>query len=232
MFRCGNAAWPPRPATVTWNDSAPAMMVPARVDTVPVPKCGITCIPNAASTPSSAPVLIMMSAPAPPSSKGWNTNLTVPLRPPASASALASSFAAPSSIAMWVSCPHACITPACLLRASKPSGSSIGNASMSVRSKMVGLPLPMVAMIPVVAKPDSYLMLFSFRNDWMYSDVLCSLNPSSGMRWRSRRVFTSQGCRLSASSSTRCMPSAASPDGMHAATSSIPNINICMVALA
>ena len=40
------------------------------------------------------------------------------------------------------------------LRASNPTGSSTGRASMSVRSMTTGRPLPMVATIPVVARPD------------------------------------------------------------------------------
>jgi len=48
--------------------------------------------------PSMAPALIMTSAPAPPSSAGWNTSSTVPV---SSASRALSSLAAPSSIVMW-----------------------------------------------------------------------------------------------------------------------------------
>jgi hypothetical protein len=69
-FRCGIAAWPPRPVTVTSNDSAPAMMVPARVATWPEGMCGITCMPNTASAPAMAPSRTITSAPAPPSSAG------------------------------------------------------------------------------------------------------------------------------------------------------------------
>ena len=55
----------------------------------------------------------MVLAPAPPSSPGWKTSFTVPL---SSASSSLSSFAAPRSMAMWPSWPHACMTPSVCVR--------------------------------------------------------------------------------------------------------------------
>ena len=61
------------------------------------------------STPSSH----MRSAPAPPSSAGWKISFTTP---GSSDSRALSMRAAPSSIAVWQSCPHACIRPSISLR--------------------------------------------------------------------------------------------------------------------
>ena len=44
-------------------------------------------------------------------------------------------------VVMWMSCPHACITPFVALAYGNPVCSVTGSASMSVRIKTVG-PLP------------------------------------------------------------------------------------------
>src|SRR5450759_2519762 len=82
-------------------------------------------------TPSS----IIRAAPAPPSSAGWNISFTVPANCDRRS---IRSCAAPNSIAVWASCPHACITPGISEAKGTPERSSIGNASMSARSRTHG----------------------------------------------------------------------------------------------
>ena len=82
-----------------------------------------------------------------PSSSGWNTNLTVP--------SIWSWFcfnnlAAPSNIALCMSCPHECIFPF-LAAKSQTVVSSIGSASISALNKKVfpGFGPDIVATIPL-----------------------------------------------------------------------------------
>src|SRR5438132_55405 len=69
------------------------------------------------------------------SSACWNRKR---ISPPSSSRRPASSFAAPSSIAVCPSCPQACITPGRVEANSRPDSSWIGSASMSARSASTG----------------------------------------------------------------------------------------------
>ena len=101
---------------------------------VPVGKSGATCWANMASTwgSSRAPSAIIFFAPqsAASSSAGWNTSLTLP----AKLSRMSMrTWAAPSSMAAWVSWPQACITPGVCDAKGRPVSSLMGRASMSAR---------------------------------------------------------------------------------------------------
>mmetsp|Transcript_35958 Transcript_35958/g.91910 ORF Transcript_35958/g.91910 Transcript_35958/m.91910 type:complete len:223 (+) Transcript_35958:470-1138(+) len=146
----GIAAWPPCPRTVILKEVAPAMMAPARLANLPESSQGHTCMAKTASTPSMTPSCTITSAPAPPSSAGWNSSLTVP---GSVASCSLRILAAPSSMAMCASCPHACMTPGFWLLYSTSLSSRMGSASMSARRATVGPePVPMVPTIPSPAK--------------------------------------------------------------------------------
>ena len=110
------------------------MRGPGSSDTRPDASSGHTCMPNAASTPSSAPSSIMSRAPIPTSSEGWKRTFTVPR---SSCRFAARIFAAVSSIAMWLSCPQACMTPGFSLAKGSPVASVIGSASISDRRRIV-----------------------------------------------------------------------------------------------
>ncbi len=101
--------WPPRPCTVTMTWSLPAMTGPGAVKTSPAAP-GKTCWPSAMSMPSgssSRSPSCIVSAPVMSSSAGWKTATIVPDQ----SSCSASTRRAPCSDAMWVSWPHACMTP-------------------------------------------------------------------------------------------------------------------------
>ena len=88
---------------------------PTQVPTLPTSDSESTCSPKTASTPSRAPSSTMRIPPDLPSascasSLGWKSNLTVPGNRPSSASPLRM-VAAPMSMAVWASCPHACMMP-------------------------------------------------------------------------------------------------------------------------
>mmetsp|Transcript_16746 Transcript_16746/g.41104 ORF Transcript_16746/g.41104 Transcript_16746/m.41104 type:complete len:346 (-) Transcript_16746:304-1341(-) len=194
MFLCGTAAWPPAPVSVISNDPLPARMVPARVPTVPlgVSGYGQLCSANmdcSGGAMAPRPASSIRRAPAPPSSAGWNTSRTVP---GSSASMPFSTLAAPSSMAVWPSCPHACILPGVWLRRSSGmSASSVsGSASMSARSPTTGAPpLPMLATIPGDDTSSKVMpMLVSSR--FTTAEVWCSDHMSSGIRCSSRRMRT------------------------------------------
>ena len=107
------------------------------------------CSPNPASTFgfSSRPFSSISSAPASSSSAGWNISFTLPFSSPAVS---ASSRAAVSSIAVWVSCPQEWQCPFSAAKGS-PDSSAIGSASMSPRSSRQGpSPLPITQVIPAL----------------------------------------------------------------------------------
>ena len=70
-------------------------------------------------------------------------------RPLSEASRSFSFNAAPRMTLVWISCPQACITPACCELNGTPLRSSIGSASMSARSATSLLPVPISATSPV-----------------------------------------------------------------------------------
>mmetsp|Transcript_24828 Transcript_24828/g.62569 ORF Transcript_24828/g.62569 Transcript_24828/m.62569 type:complete len:234 (+) Transcript_24828:598-1299(+) len=104
--RCGCAACPPAPRMRAVKRVEAAMIIPGRVSTVPELAVGQTWMPNIADTPASAFSLSSRAAPPPPSSAGWKISFTQPASP---GSRALSSLAAPSSIAVWPSCPQACM---------------------------------------------------------------------------------------------------------------------------
>ena len=122
----------------------PSRVRPDRL-TQPLGSDDVMCSANAASTgdgvpsesagTSSRPSSSMNRAPWWPSSPGWNMNNTRPAR---SSRRALRSRAALDSIAVWVSCPHACMQPSTCDANSRPVSSGIGNASMSPRSRIVG----------------------------------------------------------------------------------------------
>ena len=130
----GCAAWPPTPLTSISNLSVPAMHGPEMRPIRPAGTSDQTCIAKQASTPSSAPWAIMESAPSPDSSAGWKASLTTP---PHSSRVSCSTSAAVSSIAVWQSCPQACMTPGLQLAKEAPVVSVTGSASMSARRRTV-----------------------------------------------------------------------------------------------
>ena len=73
-------------------------------------------------------------APLATSSAGWNRKRTVPQR---SSFIPLSTVAAPSSMAPWVSCPQACMTPGFSEANSTPLFSVMLRASMSARRTMI-----------------------------------------------------------------------------------------------
>jgi hypothetical protein len=107
--RSGREPCPPRPYSVTSQLSAAPIIAPARYSTVPA-SLAKTCWPSTASgTPTrrSRPSSSIAFAPAPISSAGWKTAITVPCQSPRAA---ASSAAAPHSQVTCMSWPQACIT--------------------------------------------------------------------------------------------------------------------------
>ena len=132
---CGSAACPPSPVITSVKKSEAAIAGPAHAASCPTGSGVHRWQPTTRSTPSSAPA--RTSSIAPPggrSSAGWKRNRSSPLSSPARA---ASSCAAPSSIAVWPSCPQACMTPSRSEANSTPLSSWIGSASMSERSARV-----------------------------------------------------------------------------------------------
>src|SRR3954451_3486006 len=140
------------------------------------------------STPSMTPAATMSRAPPGASSSAcWKMNRSAP---PGS-SAPASRDAAPSSIAVCPSCPHACIAPGRSDANATPLSSWIGSASMSARSATVGPGLPVrsrartlvwVARSPSSVKPAS--------RSAIHADVSRSSKLISGWRCRWRRQAT------------------------------------------
>ena len=183
--------------SVISNAALPAMIVPARVPTVPlgVSGYGQLCSANAASTRgviATNPFSIIFRAPAPPSSAGWNARYTVPF---SEDSWRFRSFAAPRSMATWPSWPHACMMP--LFRLFSASGkndaslsSSTGSASMSARSNTAGdLPVPMKPTTPGEATSLCSMPIDS-SSRFTSAEVPNSSHISSGLRCSSRRIAT------------------------------------------
>ncbi|MCY1215589.1 hypothetical protein D9M72_274390 [compost metagenome] len=106
---CGNAAWPPMPASVMVTLSADACAAPWRSSNRPGAVPGTLCMAKTASHGylSNKPASIIRLAPPSPSSAGWKIRFRVPLNSPCRARCLA----AQSSMAVCPSCPQACITP-------------------------------------------------------------------------------------------------------------------------
>mmetsp|Transcript_28647 Transcript_28647/g.93591 ORF Transcript_28647/g.93591 Transcript_28647/m.93591 type:complete len:263 (+) Transcript_28647:436-1224(+) len=186
---CGAAPCPPAPTTRMSNEPAAAIAVPARTPMRPgvqmsftSPQRGATCSPNAAPADPSAPSSSIRSAPAPPSSAGWKMSRT---SPGSSASCALSIRAAPSSIVMCASCPHACILPEFVeWKSTSVLSSWTGNASMSARSATEGPPFfaPIVATTPVSATGNSYETPSASSSRLISAEVLNSSKRSSGMR--------------------------------------------------
>ncbi len=176
--------------------SPAAMIGPGRVVISPASAVGFTCIPNTASTSSSAPSFTIRSPPdrfssSRFSSLGWNSNLIEPGKRPSSAKLL-STVAAPISIAVWQSWPQACIRPGIWLSNSVPFSSWMGSASISALRPTVGpLFCPTIRPItPVLATPVSASIPKSFKTDWTKRAVLTSVKLSSGCIWMVRRQST------------------------------------------
>ena len=136
----GWAAWPPTPCSVMVMFSLDAMNAPLRNSRCPGGWPGMLCMAKMAShgKRSNRPSSIILRAPPRPSSAGWKMRLSVPLNCPC----LAKWCAAASSMAVWPSWPHACISPAWQLAWSRPVASVMGSASMSARRPRRRWPVP------------------------------------------------------------------------------------------
>ena len=138
MAVSGRAPWLPRPVTSILNISLEARVTPGLAAIVPVgrPVAMAICSPITASTwgYSITPASIIRAAPAAISSAGWKQSLTQPC---SSSRCSASSFAAPSSIAVCMSWPQAWFSPGHWLAKGRPLSSSRNRASMSARSRSV-----------------------------------------------------------------------------------------------
>ncbi len=211
LASCGIEAWPPLPRIVILSTSAEAMIGPPLVAITPLGIDGDWWMANAQATSSppapsaaSRPSSSAMRAPPWPSSPGWNRNRTRPASSPRRAT---SSRAAPTSMAVWASCPHECMTPSCSEAKSSPVSSGIGSASMSARSSTVGPGSPPsrsattdVWASPVRTRRPSPSSASSTRA-W----VSGRSRPSSGRRWMSRRRATTSS-RTAPASSARLAP--------------------------
>ena len=106
------------------------------------------------------------------------------------------------AMAVWPSCPHACITPGVpdVNGASRISVS--GSASMSARHAIVlpGLSPRRMPTTPVPAMPVRTSSPAFCRRSAMISAVRRSWNDSSGWRWKSRRSATMESRRFPISS--------------------------------
>ena len=179
------------------NAALPAMIVPGRVPIVPlgVSGYGHACSANATlvgGVIASKPSRSIFFAPPAPSSAGWNTNRIVPGGSARSSRILASARAAPRSIAMWPSCPHACITPGVWLRSASGMSdcSCSGSASMSARRRTTGSdPSPTTPTTPG-GETSTCAMPIVVSSRLMIDDVARSFHIVSGARWSSRRTRT------------------------------------------
>src|SRR3954451_23590104 len=141
------------------------------------------------------------------SSAGWKRKRSSP--PGRRSRASASTFAAPSSMAVWPSWPQACMTPGFSDAKSTPLASSIGRGSMSALSATTGPGRP-VPSRPTTAfsagrctsrpspKPASVSAT--------YPAVSRSWKLSSGWRCRWRRHSTTRATTDSTPSSTPALP--------------------------
>mmetsp|Transcript_30130 Transcript_30130/g.64364 ORF Transcript_30130/g.64364 Transcript_30130/m.64364 type:complete len:243 (+) Transcript_30130:555-1283(+) len=150
--RCGMAPCVPFPLKTHLKKTALAMMVPGREATMPVSTLGHTWNPKMALM--SRRCSRMCRAPAPPSSAGWKASLIVPRPSFPSACRPVSRRAAPRSIVVCTSCPHACMRPGWVLRKYTSASSSRGSASISARSATTGAsPDPITPTTPVPPMP-------------------------------------------------------------------------------
>ena len=111
MVMCGAAPCPPLPFTRMSTVSEFAIASPSLKPSVPAACCGSECSASAKSGFGNfvySPASSIFFAPATISSAGWPMNTTVPLHLSFIA---ARTRAVPTHDAMWMSCPHACITP-------------------------------------------------------------------------------------------------------------------------
>ena len=212
--RNGSLACPPLPMIETCSVSADAIVGPPRHVSQPVGSIDVMCRANAPVTgdgepsarggTSSSPSSSMKRAPCSPSSPGWNMNSTRPASSPARS---ASSRAAPTSIAVWVSWPQACILSSCVDENSSPVSSVSGRASMSPRNSTVGPGLPPVsrAAMPLVV---SCTVTSSGSGSIAASTCSCVIGsslPTSGKRCRVRRSSTASANAPAASSCSASM---------------------------
>ncbi len=148
----GEAPCPPCPCSFTVHESEQAIIGPARQPSTPGGSGLHRCTPKIASTPSSArPSSTTARAPctnSADSSEGWKISRTEPCSCVFTSQSIRT---APSSMAMWPSCPQACMTPRCREENGSPVSSAIGSASMSARraTRRPGSPPAMSAMTPV-----------------------------------------------------------------------------------
>ena len=155
----GIAPWHPTPFTVILNLMQPAILGPVEYKTMLDGLPEWTCIAIAASTLgfSRTPASSIFFAPVNPSSSGWKTNLIVPS---IWSSYCLSSLAAPRSMAVWRSWPHACMLPLYDLN-SQLLSSLTGRESISALKRNV---LPVFSPFIVATIPLSHISFGSYPN--------------------------------------------------------------------
>ncbi len=197
--RCGREVWPPLPMSRTVSASAAPVSGPSRRPMLPTSRLGSQWRPNTWLTSSSAPVEIRCSAPpGMTSSAGWNSSRTRPGSSPRVATSARAS-PAPTSPAVWTSCPQACATPGVVLFHGSEIRSSTGSASRSARSATSGPSVPISARTPppsgrVIRQPAPSSA------ETTASEVRSSAQLSSGWACRSRRRVTRSSAYLSTTS--------------------------------
>src|SRR5574343_715021 len=184
------AAWQPLPRMVILNSLLEAKTGPLLSANSPAFMPGQLWMPKIASIGkrSNRPSLIISRAPPPPSSAGWKIRYTVPSK----SRWRARCWAAASSMAVWPSCPQACILPAWRLAWAKVLNSCMGSASMSARRPMARPQAPpsrpcTMPTTPVVPMPRWMGIPHSVSLAATRSAVRCSSKHSSGWAWMSRR---------------------------------------------
>ena len=173
------------------NQSVLAMRWPGAHEIAPASTSLQICVPKIVSTPSSAPALIIMREPTEHSSAGWNSKRTSPWISSVMPKRMR---AAPSSMDIWQSWPHACMTPSFSDAYGAPVSSVTGRASMSLRSaiRRRGFPSASYAsgavplMVAIIPFPGTrvYSMPIEARRQQRAFAVSVSFSDSSGCLWK------------------------------------------------
>ena len=204
----GIAAWPPRPMRRASKRSKAAIMGPARMARWPAARPGQLCRPKtwAQSKRSNSPSSTMRRPPPSFSSAGWKMKCTVP----ANRGAAASDRAAPSSMAVWPSCPQACMRPGWVEAWATPERSVRARASRSARRPMAGPGRSprKVATTPVPARPVCTVKPGTAPSRAAtLAAARCSSKASSGCACISLRNRCTSSMRAASFSAT-CIPGA------------------------
>src|SRR5260364_223258 len=190
---CGIAACAPTPLTRISNSQLAAITGPLATPKVPAGSPGRLCRPKTAFTGNrlNKPSSTIARAPAPSSSAGWKIRWTAPSK----SRRRARERAAPSSIAVWPSCPHACIFPAFCERCAKAFCSCMGSASISARSPIARADAPARSVPTTPVLRSSRCAWIARRIDWI-SARACSISDrmfmglsSLGIRLKTNKIL-------------------------------------------